>query len=75
MVPIMAITMLACARVGAVHSVMFAGFSSDAIAERVMCSKSTWVMTADIGKRGGRSLNLKEMCDSVLDKVTNKDLA
>jgi len=74
MVPEIAMSMLACARIGAVHSVIFAGFSSDAIAERIMCSKSPWVMTADIGKRGGRSLNLKEICDSALDKVTDKDL-
>ncbi len=61
-------TMLACARIGAVHSVIFAGFSADAIAERVYCSKSKWVVTADIGKRGGRTLPLKKICDGALSK-------
>merc|ERR1719343_438248 len=43
MVPELAMSMLACARIGAVHSVIFAGFSADAIAERIACSKSKWV--------------------------------
>ena len=68
MIPEIAMTMLACARIGAVHSVVFAGFSSDAIAERISCSSSKWVITADVGKRGGRTLPLKKICDVAVEK-------
>ena len=68
MIPEITMTMLACARIGAVHSVVFAGFSSDAIAERVASSKSKWVVTADVGKRGGRTLPLKKICDAAVEK-------
>ena len=68
MVPQIAMTMLACARIGAVHSVIFAGFSADAIAERIASSESKWVITADGGKRGGRSLPLKQICDTAVSK-------
>ena len=53
MVPELAMTMLACARIGAVHSVIFAGFSADAIADRVRDAQSRWVVTAASGSRGG----------------------
>ena len=68
MVPELAMSMLACARIGAIHSVIFAGFSADAIAERISCSKSKWVITADGGKRGGRNLPLKQICDTAIKK-------
>jgi len=68
MIPEIAMTMLACARIGAIHSVVFGGFSSDAIAERVVASSSKWVITADGGKRGGKFLPLKTVCDSALAK-------
>mmetsp|Transcript_19080 Transcript_19080/g.26848 ORF Transcript_19080/g.26848 Transcript_19080/m.26848 type:complete len:661 (-) Transcript_19080:23-2005(-) len=68
MIPEVAMTMLACARIGAVHSVIFAGFSADAIAERIRSSESKWVVTADGGKRGGRALPLKKICDTAVDK-------
>lgn len=68
MIPETAMTMLACARIGAVHSVIFAGFSADAIAERVHCSGSKWVVTADFGKRGGKTLPLKQICDTAVAK-------
>ena len=74
MVPEVAMAMLACARIGAVHSVIFAGFSSDAIAERIVCSKSPWVITADVGKRGGRTLNLKQICDTALEKIKDEGI-
>ena len=60
--------MLACARIGAVHSVVFAGFSADAIAERIKCAESKWLVTADGGARGGRKLPLKKICDDALSK-------
>jgi acetyl-CoA synthetase len=68
MIPETAMTMLACARIGAVHSVIFAGFSADAIAERIAAAESKWVITADGGKRGGRSLPLKKICDTAIAK-------
>lgn len=68
MIPEVAMTMLACARIGAVHSVIFAGFSSDAIAERIYSSSSKWVVTSDVGKRGGRTLPLKKICDEAVEK-------
>lgn len=68
MIPELLMTMLACARIGAVHSVIFAGFSADAIAERVRCSESKWFVTAEAGKRGGRNLPLKKICDTALAK-------
>ena len=74
MIPEIAMTMLACARIGAVHSVIFAGFSADAIAERIYCSKSKWVVTADVGKRGGKTLPLKKICDQGVEKDVCKGI-
>jgi len=54
MIPELPMTMLACARIGAVHSVVFAGFSSDALASRIEASSSKCVVTADHGLRGGK---------------------
>uniref|UniRef100_A0A7S4K1G5 Acetyl-coenzyme A synthetase n=1 Tax=Odontella aurita TaxID=265563 RepID=A0A7S4K1G5_9STRA len=68
MIPELAMTMLACARIGAAHSVIFAGFSADAIADRITSSSSRWVVTADGGKRGGRNLPLKQICDTAIAK-------
>ena len=68
MIPELAMTMLACARLGAIHSVVFGGFSADAIAERVAASKSKWVVTADEGLRGGKPLALKTIVDAALKK-------
>jgi len=66
MVPELSYTMLACARIGAVHSVIFAGFSADAIADRIQDAKSKWVVTASAGSRGGRNLPLKSIFDNWL---------
>lgn len=74
MIPEITMTMLACARIGAVHSVIFAGFSADAIAERISCSESKWVVTADGGKRGGRFLPLKQICDTAVAKDVCKGI-
>ena len=54
-VPGAAVAMLACARIGAVHSVVFAGFSAEALAQRVSAAQSKILITADIGKRGGNN--------------------
>jgi acetyl-CoA synthetase len=68
MVPELAIAMLACARVGAVHSVIFGGFSAEAIADRNNDAKSKMVITADGGWRRGKVLPLKETVDTALAK-------
>lgn len=63
MIPELTVAMLACARLGAVHSVIFSGFSSQAIADRVNDSKSRLVITSDGGYRRGKILPLKEVVD------------
>src|SRR5260221_12114664 len=69
MIPEAAISILACARIGAVHSVIFGGFSPDSIAGRIEDCKSTCVVTADEGLRGGRKIPLKANVDAACDKV------
>ncbi len=64
-----AIAMLACARIGAVHSVVFAGFSADAIAGRIDDAKSDFVITADEGRRGGKTIPLKLTVDDAIAKA------
>ncbi len=68
MVPELAIAMLACARIGAVHSVIFAGFSAEAIAERNHDAEAKLQITADGGWRRGKVLPLKETVDQALEK-------
>ncbi len=66
MIPAAAYAMLACARIGAIHSVVFAGFSPDALADRVNDSEAKLVITADHAPRGGRSTALKSNADKAL---------
>ena len=61
-----AVAMLACARVGAIHAVVFAGFSPDSLANRIQDCSSTLVITADEGRRGGRKVALKANVDEAL---------
>src|ERR1043165_1663813 len=68
MVPELAIAMLGCARIGAIHSVIFAGFSAEAIAERNRDAAAKLQITADIGWRRGKALALKETVDEALAK-------
>lgn len=63
MIPAIAFVMLACARIGAVHSVVFAGFSADSLRDRILDARSKWVITADEGRRGGRTIPLKATTD------------
>ena len=71
MIPELAITMLACARIGAIHSIIFGGFSSDSIAGRIDDCKSDYVITADEGIRGGKTIPLKNIVDEALIKCRN----
>jgi len=66
MIPEAAVAMLACARIGAIHSVVFGGFSPDALAGRISDCASTVVITADEGVRGGRKVPLKANVDQAL---------
>ncbi len=67
MVPEAAIAMLACTRIGAVHCVVFGGFSPDSLASRIDDSQAKLVITADSGMRGGKPIPLKENVDAALD--------
>ena len=68
MIPEAAVAMLACARIGAVHSVVFGGFSPDALAGRIVDCESTLVITADEGLRGGKKVPLKKNVDAAIGK-------
>ena len=67
MIPELAYVMLACARIGAIHSIIFGGFSSDSIAGRIKDCNSEYIVTADEGIRGGKNIPLKEIVDRALD--------
>ncbi|ETK92860.1 hypothetical protein L915_03879, partial [Phytophthora nicotianae] len=67
MIPEVAFVMLACTRIGAVHSVVFAGFSADALRDRIVDAQTQWVFTSDEGKRGGRTLPLKQIVDHAVN--------
>jgi len=66
MIPEIAVAMLACARIGAIHSVVFGGFSPDSLAGRIGDCRSTVLITADEGRRGGRVVPLKRNADDAL---------
>ena len=75
MVPEAAVAMLACARIGAIHSVVFGGFSPDSLANRIQDCASTLLITADEGRRGGRTVPLKTNADMALGSCpTIKDV-
>ncbi len=69
MIPEAAYAMLACARIGAVHSIVFGGFSPDSVAGRIEGCKSKVIITADEGLRGGRKVPLKVNSDLAIDKT------
>jgi len=73
MIPEAAYAMLACARIGAIHSVVFGGFSPDSLAGRIEDCKSNVVVTADEGLRGGRKVPLKANVDAAIAKVGGVD--
>ncbi|MGM0785728.1 MAG: acetate--CoA ligase [Pseudomonadota bacterium] len=68
MIPEAAMAMLACARIGAIHSVVFGGFSPDALAQRVVNADSKLVITADESVRGGKQVPLKDNVDAALTR-------
>lgn len=68
MIPELAFAVLACARIGAVHSVVFAGFSSGALVDRINDSSCKLILTADGVQRGDKNLDLKKIVDEALDK-------
>ena len=67
MVPELAIAVLACARLGAVHSVVFCGFSSESLAARIRDAAAAWVITSDGQHRGPKSLSVKDTVDAALE--------
>ncbi len=73
MVPEAAVAMLACARIGAVHSIVFGGFSPDALAGRIEGCKSNIVITADEGVRGGKKIPLKKNTDAAIKRAGGVD--
>jgi acetyl-CoA synthetase len=66
MIPEIAVAMLACARIGAIHSVVFGGFSPDSLVGRILDCRSTVLITSDEGRRGGRAIPLKRNADNAL---------
>ena len=75
MIPEAAYAMLACARIGAVHSVVFGGFSADALAGRITDAKSKVVITADEGIRGGRTVPLKANVNAAIEKLSGVEVS
>ena len=71
MIPEASYAMLACARIGAVHSVVFGGFSPDSIADRIIDCKSDFIITADEGYRAGKIIPLKNNVDEALKRCEN----
>ena len=71
MIPEASYAMLACARIGAVHSVVFGGFSPDSIADRIIDCKSDFIITADEGYRAGKIIPLKDNVDKALKRCEN----
>jgi acetyl-CoA synthetase len=71
MVPELPVVMLACARIGAIHSVVFGGFSADSLAGRVNDSTCKMVVTSDISRRAGKNILLKSICDEAMTKVSS----
>lgn len=70
MVPELPIALLACARIGAIHSVVFGGFSAQSLKDRINDASCKWVITADGAYRGAKQINLKDIIDEALKDIT-----
>ncbi len=70
MVPELPVAMLACARIGAIHTVVFSGFSATSLRDRIDDSKSKVIVTADVGYRRGNSMNLKKIIDDAINELS-----
>ena len=68
MIPELAVAMLACARIGAVHSIVFAGFSSTALADRIIDAQAKLVIASDGGFRGAKTIGIKKIVDEALER-------
>ena len=73
MIPEVAMIMLACTRIGAIHSIVFAGFSAVSLRDRIIDCNCRFVVVADEGKRGGKHLNLKEIADAAVEQCPHVD--
>ena len=73
MIPEAIYVMLACVRIGAIHSVVFGGFSANALALRIKDANPTLIVTCDAGLRNGRVINYKEISDQHNYKLTQKE--
>ena len=71
MIPEAAYSMLACARIGAIHSVVFGGFSPESLKDRILDSDCRTVITADQGLRGSKKISLKDNVDEALNSCPN----
>jgi acetyl-CoA synthetase len=74
-IPEIIVAMLACSRIGAVHSVIFAGFSSESVRDRLLDSHTRILITANGTKRGSKLVDLKSTCDTACDHVTKNSTA
>jgi len=72
MIPELAIAMLACARIGAIHSIVFGGFSPDSLADRIVDCKSTFLITTDGVFRGAKAIDLKTNADAAMDRAARQ---
>ncbi len=70
MIPEAVITVLACARLGAPHNVVFAGFSAEALKDRILNAQSKWIFTVDEFTRGGSLINLKDVTGAAVSQVS-----
>lgn len=75
MIPQAVVAFLACARIGAIHSVIFAGFSAESLRDRVQDARSKVVITTDEGKRGGKNIATKSIVDTALSGITDPEIA